>query len=82
MTGCKSLNDATTALNKMSIELKKEKYLLVDSKLVKKDIIDNLDFTINEPRIELINSVFQTGISIDRDKLHQILLLLQYEKRN
>ena len=74
MTGCKSLQDAQIALRVLSEELKKEKYILVDSKLVQKEIINNINFKINEPNIELINSVFQTGINIDRDKLHQILV--------
>ena len=74
MTGCKSLENAKLALEKMSIELKKEKYVLVNDTILEKEIIDNTDFIIDDPHIELINSVFQTGISIDRDKLHQILV--------
>lgn len=75
MTGCKSLENAKTALNKLDDELRKEKYLLSDTNmLVQQDIVDNPRFIMDEPHIALINSVFQTGIYINRDKLHNLLI--------
>jgi len=75
MTGCKSLENATTALEKLSNELRKEKYILSeDNELIKQELVDNTDFVMDPPQVALINSVFQTGICINRDKLHQILI--------
>jgi len=76
MTGCKSIEHAKCAIDKLSVELKKEKYSLneITGKFIKKDIIDNLDFEMTEPRIELINSVFHTGLNINREYLHTTLV--------
>ena len=74
MTGCKSFQNAKDALDILKCELKKEKYILSNSQIIKKDIIDNTEFTIDDPTIALINCVFHTGININRDILHQIII--------
>ena len=76
MTGCKSVEHAKAAIDKLAIELKKDKYSLNEStgEFVKKDIIDNQNFNMTEPTIELINSVFHTGLNINRDCLHTTLV--------
>lgn len=75
MTGCKSLDNAFIALDKLKVELLKEKYIKHDDNTITKiDIISNSDFTINHPSIQLINSVFDVNIQINRNKLHSILI--------
>lgn len=76
MTGCKSIEHAKKAIDKLSIELKQDKYSLNESskKFIKKDIIDNVDFEMSEPTIELINSVFHTELNINREYLHSTLV--------
>jgi TATA-box binding protein (TBP) (component of TFIID and TFIIIB) len=74
MTGCKSTVDANNALDILRLELLSEKYILTNNKIIKKEIIDNTNFIINDPSIALINCVFHSGLNINRDILHQLLI--------
>lgn len=81
MTGCKSLENAFIALDKLKVELTKlenlfhNKYIKHDDNTITKiDIISNKKFTIDPPSIQLINSVFDINIHINRNKLHSLLI--------
>jgi TATA-box binding protein (TBP) (component of TFIID and TFIIIB) len=75
MTGCKTLIDAANALNKLKFELKKEKYIKKDDNTITEiDIVNNLNFIIDAPSIQLINSVFDINLNINRNKLHSLLI--------
>jgi len=55
MTGCKSLENATIALTKLSDELRKEKYVLShDNELIKQELVDNINFVMDPPQVALI----------------------------
>jgi TATA-box binding protein (TBP) (component of TFIID and TFIIIB) len=81
MTGCKSINGAYDALEKLFSELKTIKAIadFKEKKIIEKPFANDLSKLdidkINNFKIGMINSNFNIGFKIDRDKLYNILIV-------
>jgi TATA-box binding protein (TBP) (component of TFIID and TFIIIB) len=81
MTGCKSIEGAYEALDKLFTELKVEKAIfdhkehkINDIPFITKPENTNLE-KISDFKIAMINSNFNVGFKVDRDKLYNIMVL-------
>ena len=81
MTGCKDIINSISALKKLFLQLKKVKavYDPIDNKIIEKVFVkndENLEITkIFNFKIAMINSNFNIGFKIDRDKLYDLITL-------
>jgi TATA-box binding protein (TBP) (component of TFIID and TFIIIB) len=79
MTGCKDIVNSISALKNLFIQLKKVKaiYDPINNKLVEKSFVENSEkLEINEIsnfKIAMINSNFNIGFKVDRDKLYELI---------
>jgi hypothetical protein len=79
MTGCKNIENSFNALNNLFGELKKTKaiYDPKQKKIIEKPFVDNISKLslekIDKIKIAMINSNFNIGFKIDRDKLYDLL---------
>lgn len=80
MTGCNSVESAIECLNKLCIELTRNKAIIDVKNLsfISKPFVTNPTQVgadkINDFKIGMINSNFKIGFRIDRDKLYEILI--------
>ena len=75
MSGCKSINDTNTILNKLLYRLKEIKATLEDGKIVEKLFIEDYNaITIKDFNIYMINTNYRMHLLIDRPKLYNLLL--------
>jgi TATA-box binding protein (TBP) (component of TFIID and TFIIIB) len=75
MSGCKSIKNINFALNKLISKLKEIKAKIEDGKIVEKTFIEEPDkITVNDFKIDMINSNYQVSMQLDRDKLYNLLL--------
>lgn len=75
MSGCKSIKNINIALNKLISKLKEIKAKIEDGKIVEKTFIEEPDkITVNDFKIDMINSNYQVSMQLDRDKLYNLLL--------
>ena len=92
MTGCKSIEDAVIAINKLFIELNKKKgYLDHDNnkfvqvemiyKQKETDELKKLDINqIYDFKVVMINSNFKLGMRINRENLYKLIMeIFQYQ---
>jgi len=81
MTGCKDIVNSISALKNLFIQLKKIKaiYDPINNKIVEKSFVENsenLDVSkIYNFKIVMINSNFNIGFNIDRDKLYDLITI-------
>lgn len=78
MTGCKGFNSCMNAFNILCNDLKIIKAVVNDNKLIQKPFVTNhsnlsID-KLQKFQIQMINSNFDIGFQINRDKLYGILL--------
>lgn len=75
MSGCKSLKNINIALNKLIFKLKEVKGKIENDKIVEKTFIDEPEnISVNDFKIDMINSNYRVNMMIDRDKLYNLLL--------
>jgi TATA-box binding protein (TBP) (component of TFIID and TFIIIB) len=75
MTGCKNINNSYEVINILLNELKNEKALLENGKIIEKPYTEHQDnLQISDFKIVMINSNFKVLYSIDREVLYDILL--------
>ena len=81
MTGCNNMENCTRALSILFEELKKGKAIVdpkTTNKIIEKPFVDDINKlgmeNINNLKIVMINSNFNVGFRIDRDKLYGIML--------
>jgi len=74
MSGCKSVKNINIVLNKLIHKLKEAKAKIIDNNIMEINFIDNPELlTINNFKIDMINSNYQVNMKIDRDKLYNLL---------
>jgi TATA-box binding protein (TBP) (component of TFIID and TFIIIB) len=79
MTGCRSIDDFETALNIVCNELRKKKavYNKITQKIEKRSYLTNYEeMDVNKMinfKVRMINSNFNVGIKIDREKLYELI---------
>jgi len=75
MSGCKSIKNINIALNKLISKLKEVKAKIEDNKIVEKTFIEEPDkISVEDFKIDMINSNYQVSMQIDRDKLYNLLI--------
>jgi TATA-box binding protein (TBP) (component of TFIID and TFIIIB) len=77
MTGCKSMKDCNTVLNKLIYRLSKVYAVIEDNKIVEKVFMDDIDkegIKVFGFKIDMINSNFKVPYLINREALYNILL--------
>jgi TATA-box binding protein (TBP) (component of TFIID and TFIIIB) len=79
MTGCKDIKNSLNALNNLFMELKKTKavYDPVNNKIIEKPFVEDINELsidkITKFKIAMINSNFNIGFKVDRDKLYDLI---------
>ena len=74
MSGCKTIEYINIALNKLIFKLKETINIINNNELINISFIENNDITINNFKIDMINSNYKVNIQLDREKLHNLLL--------
>lgn len=75
MTGCKSIHNAYQVLDILLSQLKIEKAILVDNKIVDQKYVDDItNLKISDFKVVMINSNFSVNYSINREVLYKILI--------
>jgi len=76
MSGCKSVEDINTILNKLVLKLTDIKAILINNIIIEKTFIELPieDTTIINFKINMINSNYRMNINIDRAKLFELLI--------
>ena len=75
MSGCKKIESINIALNKLIERLKVVKAKIENNTIVEKKFVENLDkLGVYDFKIDMINSNYAVNMTINREKLYDILL--------
>jgi len=75
MSGCKKITSINTALNKLIERLKVIKAKIENKTIVEKKFVENVDkLGVYDFKIDMINSNYAVNMTINREKLYNILL--------
>lgn len=82
MTGCKSIGDINSALNRLVARLIQVKAIVEDSKIVEKKFIeDETAIKITDFKIDMINCNYDIEFKINREVLYNMLIEMEVECR-
>ena len=82
MTGCKSISDINSALNRLVARLVQVKAIVEDGKIVEKKFIENEEnINITDFKIDMINCNYDIMFEINREVLYNMLVELKVECR-
>ena len=75
MSGCKKVEWVNIALNKILYRLKEIKGKIEDNKIKKIQFVDDIDkLSINNFKIDMINSNYKVNLVINREKFYKLLI--------